>query len=112
MGKGTIAQLAKEIPAGKKVMITFGGGSVKKNGVYDQVKAALANHSTVEFWGIEPNPAVETLRKAIALGKEEKVDFLLAVGGGSSSDSGSSSSGGFSSGGSSSSDGDDNVIEL
>ena len=83
MGKGTIAQLAKEIPADKKVMITFGGGSVKKNGVYDQVKAALANHSTVEFWGIEPNPAVETLRKAIALGKEEKVDFLVAVGGGS-----------------------------
>ena len=83
MGKGTIAQLAKEIPADKKVMITFGGGSVKKNGVYDQVKAALANHHTVEFWGIEPNPAVETLRKAIALGKEEKVDFLLAVGGGS-----------------------------
>lgn len=83
MGKGTIAQLAKEIPADKKVMITFGGGSVKKNGVYDQVKAALANHSTVEFWGIEPNPAVETLRKAITLGKEEKVDFLVAVGGGS-----------------------------
>ena len=52
-------------------MITFGGGSVKKNGVYDQVKEALKNHYTVEFWGIEPNPAIETLRKAIALGKEE-----------------------------------------
>lgn len=64
-------------------MITFGGGSVKKNGVYDQVKAALSQYDTVEFWGIEPNPAIETLRKAIALGKEEKVDFLLAVGGGS-----------------------------
>ena len=63
--------------------ITFGGGSVKKNGVYDQVKEALKNHYTVEFWGIEPNPAIETLRKAIALGKEEKVDYLLAVGGGS-----------------------------
>lgn len=83
MGKGMIARLAKELPAGKRVMITFGGGSVKKNGVYDQVKAALQHCHTVEFWGIEPNPSIETLRKAIALGKAEKVDFLLAVGGGS-----------------------------
>ena len=83
MGKGMIAQLSKEIPTDKKIMITFGGGSVKRNGVYDQVKEALKNHNTVEFWGIEPNPAIETLRKAIALGKAEKVDFLLAVGGGS-----------------------------
>lgn len=83
MGRGMIATLAEEILAGKKVMITFGGGSVKRNGVYDQVVAALKGFDTVEFWGIEPNPTVETLRKAIALGKEEKVDFLLAVGGGS-----------------------------
>ena len=83
MGKGSIARLSDEIPSGKKVMITFGGGSVKKNGVYDQVKAALKDYQTVEFWGIEPNPAIETLRKAITLGKEENVDFLLAVGGGS-----------------------------
>lgn len=83
MGKGMIAQLSKEIPAGKKVMITFGGGSVKNNGVYDQVKEALKDYQTIEFWGIEPNPAIETLRKAISLGKEEKIDFLLAVGGGS-----------------------------
>lgn len=83
MGRGMIARLAKEIPSDKRIMITFGGGSVKKNGVYDQVKEALKNHYTVEFWGIEPNPAIETLRKAIALGKEEKVDYLLAVGGGS-----------------------------
>ena len=77
MGRGMIARLAKEIPSDKRIMITFGGGSVKKNGVYDQVKEALKNHYTVEFWGIEPNPAIETLRKAIALGKEEKVDYLL-----------------------------------
>ena len=83
MGKGMIAQLSKEIPSDKKVMITFGGGSVKKNGVYEQVKEALKNHNTVEFWGIEPNPVIETLREAIALGKAENVDFLLAVGGGS-----------------------------
>lgn len=83
MGKGMISELEKEIPADKKIMITFGGGSVKKNGVYEQVKKALAHHETIEFWGIEPNPAIETLRKAIELGKKEKVDFLLAVGGGS-----------------------------
>ena len=46
MGKGMIAQLSKEIPTDKKVMITFGGGSVKKNGVYEQVKEALGNHKT------------------------------------------------------------------
>lgn len=82
-GKGKIAELSKEIPADKRIMVTFGGGSVKQNGVYDQVKAALKDRSYVEFWGIEPNPSIETLRRAIALGKEEKVDFLLAVGGGS-----------------------------
>lgn len=83
MGRGMIARLSKEIPSGKRIMITFGGGSVKKNGVYDQVAEALKNHFTIEFWGIEPNPSIETLRKAIALGKENKVDYLLAVGGGS-----------------------------
>ncbi|MGL4328333.1 MAG: iron-containing alcohol dehydrogenase, partial [Tannerellaceae bacterium] len=82
-GKGMIAQLSTEIPTTKKVLITFGGGSVKKNGVYEQVKEALANHDVTEFWGIEPNPAVETLREAIDLGKRLKADFVLAVGGGS-----------------------------
>lgn len=82
-GKGQIARLAELIPAEKHVMITFGGGSVKRNGVYEQVVNAIAGRDFVEFWGIEPNPSVETLRKAIALGKEHKVDFLLAVGGGS-----------------------------
>ncbi|MCL2132335.1 MAG: iron-containing alcohol dehydrogenase [Lentimicrobiaceae bacterium] len=82
-GKGTIAKLAQEIPVDKKIMLTFGSGSVKHNGVYNQVIDALKNHNFIEFWGIEPNPKVATLRKAIALGKSEKVDFLLAVGGGS-----------------------------
>ncbi len=83
MGKGMIGHLSREIPAGSRVMITFGGGSVRANGVYDQVKEALKDYYTVEFWGIEPNPAVETIRSAVELGKREKVDFLLAVGGGS-----------------------------
>lgn len=82
-GKGMIEKLSKEIPTDKNILITFGGGSVKKNGVYDQVIKALSKHNITEFWGIEPNPSIETLRKAIALGKEKKVDFLLAVGGGS-----------------------------
>ena len=82
-GKGQIAQLETLIPTDKKILITFGGGSVKRNGVYEQVKTALRNHNTIEFWGIEPNPAVETLRKAVQLGLDEKVDMLLAVGGGS-----------------------------
>jgi len=82
-GKGTIAKLAAEIPVDKKLMLTFGGGSVKQNGVYNQVVEALKNHNYIEFWGIEPNPKIATLRKAVDLGKAEKVDFLLAVGGGS-----------------------------
>lgn len=82
-GKGMIAELNKAIPADKKIMITFGGGSVKKNGVYQQIQKALQGREYIEFWGIEPNPAIETLRKAIALGKEHSIDFLLAVGGGS-----------------------------
>ncbi|MPM68277.1 Alcohol dehydrogenase YqhD [bioreactor metagenome] len=64
-------------------MITYGGGSVTRNGIYDQVKAALAGRKFIEFWGIEPNPQVETLRRAIDLGKNENINYLLAVGGGS-----------------------------
>ena len=82
-GKGTIASLSTEIPQNKRVLVTFGGGSVKANGVYMQVCDALKNHTTFEFWGIEPNPTVETLRKAIELGKTNNCDFVLAVGGGS-----------------------------
>lgn len=82
-GKGQISKLASEIPIDKRVMITFGGGSVRTNGVYDQVKAALKNHFTVEFWGIEPNPDYETLLKAVIVAQENQIDFLLAVGGGS-----------------------------
>lgn len=82
-GRGQIAQLQTLIEKDKKVLITFGGGSVKRNGVYEQVREALKDHNTVKFWGIEPNPAVETLRRAIKLGLDEKVDMVLAVGGGS-----------------------------
>jgi NADP-dependent alcohol dehydrogenase len=64
-------------------MLTFGGGSVTKNGLYDQVKDALKGRNYMEFWGIEANPQVETLRRAIQTGKENNINYLLAVGGGS-----------------------------
>jgi NADP-dependent alcohol dehydrogenase len=82
-GKESISTAGKEIPTDKRVMLTYGGGSIKANGVYDQVKAALKDHFVVEFNGIEPNPTYETLMKAVAIVKEQKIDFLLAVGGGS-----------------------------
>lgn len=85
-GKGEIARLSKELPKGKRILVTFGGGSVKTNGIYDQVKAALEGFDHLEFWGIEPNPKVETLRKAVEICKREDVGFLLAVGGGSTLD--------------------------
>lgn len=82
-GKGQIANIAAEIPADAKILITYGGGSIKSNGVYDQVKSALAGRDVFEFGGIEPNPQLETLLKAVELIRQENIDFLLAVGGGS-----------------------------
>ena len=82
-GKGQIELLPELISDDVNLMITYGGGSVKKNGIYDQVINALKGREYTEFWGIEPNPQVETLRKAIKKGKENNINFLLAVGGGS-----------------------------
>lgn len=82
-GKGKIGEIGKYIPKGFKVMITYGGGSIKKNGVYDQVMKALEGYNVIEFGGIEPNPRYETLMKAVETAKKENIGFLLAVGGGS-----------------------------
>lgn len=82
-GKGTIAELGKLVPTNARVLMTYGGGSIKRNGVYDQVKAALAGRTLVEFGGIQPNPLYETLMEAVAVAKQERIDFLLPVGGGS-----------------------------
>ncbi len=82
-GRDTIASIAKEIPAGSRVLITYGSGSIFKNGVYEQVKKALSKFSFFEFGGIEPNPRFHTIMKAVDVVKKEKIDFLLAVGGGS-----------------------------
>lgn len=87
-GAGQIAQIAKEIPAGARVLFAFGGGSIKTNGVHAQVVAALqaAGLFWLEFSGIEPNPRYETLMQAVHLARSEKLDFVLAVGGGSVAD--------------------------
>lgn len=82
-GKNTISNISKEIPQGSKVLITYGGGSIKKNGVYDQVVQALNKNEYFEFSGIEPNPHYETCMKAVSLIKEKGIDYVLAVGGGS-----------------------------
>lgn len=82
-GKGTIKEVSKEIPQGSKVLMIYGGGSIKKNGVYDQTVKALEGFDWLEFSGIEANPQYSTCMKAVDLIKKEKVDYLLAVGGGS-----------------------------
>lgn len=82
-GKGQIASIKNSIAKDKKVLIIYGGGSIKKNGVYDQVIDALSEHDYIEFAGVEPNPTMETLDKAVVIAKQESVQFILAVGGGS-----------------------------
>jgi NADP-dependent alcohol dehydrogenase len=82
-GRGQIEKISREIPAGARVLLLAGGGSIKKNGVYDQVKTALGARVTHEFFGVEANPDFDTLMQAVALARREKSDWVLAVGGGS-----------------------------
>jgi NADP-dependent alcohol dehydrogenase len=82
-GKESIPKVTREIPANSRILMTYGGGSIKSNNVYDQVKNALKNFELLEFGGIEPNPHYETCMKAIEMVKNKKIDFLLSVGGGS-----------------------------
>lgn len=82
-GKGQIEKLPTLVPKGTKILLAYGGGSIFKNGIYDQVKTALQGFELIEFAGIEANPHYETLMKAVAIVKEEKIGFILAVGGGS-----------------------------
>ena len=85
-GEGQISKLASSIPKDKKVLVIYGGGSIKNNGVYDQVAAALAEHQWTEFGGIEPNPGFHTCLKALEQIEADGSEFLLAVGGGSVAD--------------------------
>ena len=82
-GDGKISDIQNEIPKDAKVLVIYGGGSIKKNGVYEQVADALKAFNWTGFGGIEPNPRYETCMKAVRKIREENIDFLLAVGGGS-----------------------------
>ncbi|MFP4488634.1 MAG: iron-containing alcohol dehydrogenase [Bacteroidales bacterium] len=82
-GKDKLPEIGDHIPGGMKIMLLYGGGSIKKNGVYDGIMEALNDRDITEFSGIEPNPTYETCMKAVERIREEKVDFLLAAGGGS-----------------------------
>ena len=82
-GKDQIENIKSEIPKDAKVLMLYGGGSIKKNGVYEQVNTALTNHEVVEFGGIPANPEYAILMKALKVIKEENITYLLAVGGGS-----------------------------
>jgi NADP-dependent alcohol dehydrogenase len=82
-GEGKIKAVSKEIPLNARVLVVYGGGSIKSNGVYQQVIDALSEHTWFEFSGIEPNPTYNTLMKAQDIIKTEEIDYLLAVGGGS-----------------------------
>jgi NADP-dependent alcohol dehydrogenase len=82
-GEGQIKAISKQIPLNARVLLVYGGGSIKTNGVYQQVIDALAKHTCFEFSGIEPNPTYDTLMKGQEIIKTQNIDYLLAVGGGS-----------------------------
>ncbi|WP_369765970.1 iron-containing alcohol dehydrogenase [Flavobacterium sp. WC2429] len=82
-GKGQIEKLGSLVPKGAKILLAYGGGSIFKNGIHEQVIHNLKGHEIIEFSGIEANPHFETLMKAVAIVKEQHIDFILAVGGGS-----------------------------
>lgn len=82
-GKDRIREIKEYLPTDAKLLITYGGGSIFKNGVYDQVKDALQDIDFIEFGGIEPNPTHEICMKAVELIRNENVNYILAVGGGS-----------------------------
>ena len=82
-GKGQLSNLPLEIPAGVRLLMVYGVGSIKQNGIYEKVKAELKGFTVYEFGGVPANPEYEVLLRALALIKAEKIDYLLAVGGGS-----------------------------
>lgn len=82
-GKGTISKISNHLPAGVPVLFVYGGGSIKKNGVYEQVIKALGKTEYYEYSGVQPNPTYEQLMPALEIIKEKNIGFILAVGGGS-----------------------------
>lgn len=82
-GNDKIEKIGMQLNPTDRILMTYGGGSIKKNGTYERIKAALSNFSVFEFGGIEANPKYETLMKAVEVVKKNNVDFILAIGGGS-----------------------------
>ena len=83
-GKGMIENLPEAItPHGKNVLLVYGGGSIKKSGIYDEVKTLLSECNIIELPGVDPNPRIETVREGVALCKKHHIDVILAAGGGS-----------------------------
>lgn len=85
-GRGQLKELTNEVPKyGKKALLVYGGGSIKRNGLYDQIMDLLKEIGVevLELPGVEPNPRISTVRKGVDICKREGVEFLLAVGGGS-----------------------------
>ena len=82
-GKDQLSNINNSVPTDARVLITYGGGSAKRSGLIEKVKANLGSRTVVEFGGIEPNPHYETLMKAVDVVRNENIDFILAVGGGS-----------------------------
>ncbi|MBO6020102.1 MAG: iron-containing alcohol dehydrogenase, partial [Clostridia bacterium] len=88
-GKGQISRLAESLrPFGKRVLLAYGGGSIKKSGLYDTVTEILkeGGYAVTELSGIEPNPRIGTVRKGAEICRQNAVDVVLAVGGGSTVD--------------------------
>lgn len=88
-GKGQIEKLSAEIqPYGSRILMVYGGGSIKRNGIYDRVLQELKkiDADVFELSGVEPNPRVSTVREGVRICREQKIDFILAVGGGSTID--------------------------
>lgn len=83
LGQQKIETVNRYIDQSQKVLIVYGGGSIKKNGIYDKIKTALKGYEIYEFSGVEANPEYETLMNAVELAREKDIDFILAVGGGS-----------------------------
>ena len=77
-GKGQIEKLASLVPKNAKILLAYGGGSIFKNGIHEQVQNSLKGFDVIEFSGIEPNPHFETLMKAVAIVKEQKIDLLTS----------------------------------
>src|SRR6187431_2522615 len=82
-GRGQIENIADEIPADARILLVAGSGSIRENGVFEQVTKALAGRTVHEFWGVSPNPDIAALVPALSIVRQESIDFVLAVGGGS-----------------------------